>query len=142
MLEKTYIEKGSIAPIQVLHVIGNIAQYLDEESRALLVDVGQKSQCMLEVFEARRPVIAGPLVDRVHQSKSNHEQGLAVYQAGLAVGGIRRMVVDPVQSLLKVVGLDQREDRSDIDILHPEQALGELVWRKLGKDWINRSAEC
>ena len=39
----TYVKKGSVPPIEILHVVSDIAKYLHKEYRAFLVNVGQEA---------------------------------------------------------------------------------------------------
>lgn len=73
-----YVEEGGVSPVQVLHIVGNVAQDFDKEYGAFLVDIRQESQGVLEVFEPRWAIIARPLVDRVHEPKGYDKQGLTI----------------------------------------------------------------
>lgn len=138
---ETHIEKCSVTPIKILHIIPNIAEHLDEENRSLLVDIRKEAEGMFEILEPGRTAIPRPLIDGVHQAEGDDEQDLTVRQAGLLVREVGRVVVDEVQPLLELGGLDEREDGSDVGVLHPEQALGEVIRRKLregGRDWTTK----
>lgn len=97
------------------------------------MDVRQKTQGMFEILEARRTIIARPLVHRVHESKCDDQQDLAIHQTRFPVRKVRMLVVDDIQSLFEVLRINQRENGPNVGILDPEQALGKIEWRQLGQ---------
>lgn len=102
------------------------------------MDIRKEAEGMFEILKPGRTAISRPLIDGVHQAEGDDEQDLTVRQAGLLAREVGRVVVDEVQPLLELGGLDEREDGSNVGVLHPEQALGKVIRRKLregGRDW-------
>lgn len=140
ILHLTYIEKSGVSSVEVLHIICYVAQNLDEKNGTFFVYIGQESQSVFEILEAWWSIIAGPLVDRIHQAKSNDQKGLAVDEACFPMREVRRLVIDKIQTFFKLLRVDQRKDGTDIGILYPEEALRKVKGWELGQSARDRSS--
>lgn len=75
-----YIEERCVASVEVLHVICHITEDFDEEDGALFVNIWQEAQSMFEILEPRWSIVPRPLIHRVHQTKGDYKENLAVDQ--------------------------------------------------------------
>lgn len=90
---------------------------------------------MLEEIKAGRSVASRPLIHRVHLPVSKNEEYLAECKAIVLIFEIKRVAVYTLEPRFENVGLQEREDCADINVLSSKKSLSKFVRGQLWKVW-------